>query len=109
MVVQEREGTYDKIGVGRTKDDNAATVQPKITRDITQAHTPPASTITERMPRAKRRLPATIKECIMHTRDPRSGGAHGVDGRCNPRGGGGDSAGLGRQPPPPPKGPPANS
>ena len=51
--------------------------------DITQAHTPPASTITERTPPAKRTLPATIKECVMRTRDPWCGGAHGVDGRYN--------------------------
>ena len=36
--------------------------------NTTQAHTPPAS---------------TIKERAMHTRDPRSGGAQGLDGRDN--------------------------
>ena len=47
------------------------------TWDSTQAHTPPASTITEHA------LPATIKERVMRTRDPWSGGAHGEDGRYN--------------------------
>ena len=42
---------------------------------------PPASTIMEHTPPAKRTLPATIKECVMRTRHPRSGGAQGVDGR----------------------------
>ena len=39
--------------------------------------TPPASTITERMPTA------TIKERVMRTRDPQSGRAHVVDSRYN--------------------------
>ena len=42
----------------------------------TQAHAPPASTIMERTP------PATTKERVMRTRDPRSGGAQGVDGKA---------------------------
>ena len=45
----------------------------------------PLSTITERTPPAKRTLPATIKERAMRTRDPRSGGAQGLDGRYNSR------------------------
>ena len=52
----------------------------EISRNTTQAHMPPASTITERTP-----PPATIKERAMHTRDPWSGGAQGVDGRYNAR------------------------
>ena len=43
-----------------------------------QAHTPPAPTITERTPPAKRTLPATSKERPVCTRDPRSGGAAGT-------------------------------
>ena len=39
--------------------------------------------ITERTPPAKRTLPATIKERVIRTRDARSGGAQGVDGRYN--------------------------
>ena len=35
----------------------------------------------ERTRPAKRTLPATIKERVMHTRDLRSAGAQGVDGR----------------------------
>ena len=40
---------------------------------------PPASTMTERTPPAKRTLPATNKERALHTCDPRSGGAYVVD------------------------------
>ena len=44
-----------------------------------------APTITERMPPAKRTPPATMKKRAMCTREPRSGGAQGVDGRNNVR------------------------
>ena len=43
----------------------------------------PASTMTERMPPAKRTLPATNKQRALRTHDPRSGGAYVVDGRDN--------------------------
>ena len=46
---------------------------------------PPAPTITERTPPAKRMPPVTSKERTMHIRDPRSGGVQGVDGRYNAR------------------------
>ena len=59
-----REGTSDKAGVGRTKDDGA------VNQD--GAH----GTM-------KRTLPATNKEHTLNTRDPRSGGAYVVDGRDN--------------------------
>ena len=66
------------MGVGKTKDDGVATVQRKPPR-TPRRRTPPASTITERMP------PATSKERAMHTRGPWSGGAQGVDGRYKAR------------------------
>ena len=86
-MVQEREGTYDKTGVGKTKDDGAATMQHKSPgTPCRRTRVPPASTITERMPPApKRTPPATSKERTMHTRDPWSGGAQGVDSRYNVR------------------------
>ena len=72
---QEREGTSDKTGVGKTKDDGAATVPRKS----------PVSTRMERMPPTKRTPPVTINERAMCTRNPQSGGAEGVDGRYNAR------------------------
>ena len=78
MVGQEREGTFDKTGVGKTKDHGAATMQRK-SPGTPSRRTPPASTITERTP------PATSKGRAMHTRDPWSGGAQGVDGRYSAR------------------------
>ena len=48
-----------------------------------QVRTPPASTMTERTPPAKRTLPATNKERALHMRVPRSGGSYVVDGRDN--------------------------
>ena len=62
------EGTPDKTGVGRTKDDGAVTVQPE-TQDTMQVRMPPASTM-------KRTLPATNKERALRTRDKWSGGAY---------------------------------
>ena len=74
-VGQAREGTSNKTGVGRTKDDGAVTVQRKPPCTM-QARTPPASTM-------KRTRPATNKERALRTCDPWSGGAYVVDGRDN--------------------------
>ena len=55
----------------------------------TQAHMPAASTMMEHTPPAKCTPPATIKDrgqrAAVHTCDPRSAGAQGVDGRDNAR------------------------
>ena len=71
-------------GLGRTNDDGAVAVQPK-SPGTPRRRTSPAPTIMERTPPAKCTLPTTIKEHTMRTRDPRSGGAQGVDSRYNAR------------------------
>ena len=76
VVVQEREGTTDKTGVGRTREDGAVMVRRK------SPGTPRRRTRHPRQPYA-RTPPVTIKEHSMRTRDPRSSGAQGVGGGYN--------------------------
>ena len=69
-----REGTSDKTGVGRTKDDGAVTVQRK-SHGTPCKRTPPASTMTGRTPPASARDPQPTRNA------PCACAAHGVGER----------------------------
>ena len=81
--VQEREGTSDKTGVGRTKDNGTAAMQrksPGTSRRRTRHQRQPLR--SARHARSAR-YTRPSKERVMRARDPRSSGAQGVDGRYN--------------------------
>ena len=107
--MEDREGTLDKSGMGRSKDHGAATVQRNPHQATAQVHTPPASPMKERTPPAEvRTTPSeTMKvrampKCTARRDRVIQPHAHGSVGRQvgdnqdNTRGGGLERLGLAR-------------